>query len=204
MSCLWLLRKGLKALYPLRLGPVPRAADSATEDSGAGRGGFPGPPRSPGPRLRFPVPGSGGGWAPGGGRRVGQAPNLYWGELLAVGAMGVDLRVGRGAAQTPDPGEGPGGGPQRWSGGGGRVTCRDQKVGHSTGQVGWRLLEVGNPDQLQGPPRWDRSPAELRGAGLASRGGRCYVPGAWDRLLHGCLALGYLRSGKPRDPARRS
>ncbi|CAM9361333.1 unnamed protein product [Rangifer tarandus platyrhynchus] len=40
-----------------------------------------------------------GGVAPGSGGRAGQAPNLYWGELLAVGAR-VDLGVGREAAQS--------------------------------------------------------------------------------------------------------
>lgn len=149
----------------------------------------PGPPRGPAASLQRPGPGSvglclaqwaarlRGGAAPGSGRRAGQAPNLYWGELLAVGAR-VDLGVGRRAAQSPDPGGDPRGGvgvgkgdwrrPERGA---------PHPGGWREGSGGW---EVGNPDQLRGPPRGGtgaRQTSEAQAQLLEVEDAVCQAPG---------------------------
>lgn len=132
---------------------------------------------------------------------MGQAPNLYWGELLAVGAMGVDLWVGRGAAQTPDSGWGET--PEvEW--GWGRVTGETRKWGTALGRLAgdcWKWVTQTSSRGLHGGTGVRQS-SGAQARLLEVEAAVCQVPGTGSFM--GVRLLDTRDPGKPRDPARRS
>lgn len=150
-------------------------------------------------------------------KAVDPAPQLcVLGELLEEEA-GWTSGAGRGAAQSPDPGE-----LQGRRGVAGRTSSqRSERLGvcaeRSKGTECTRGWEVEARDQTRGSPRSGTGvEVELRGAGPASRGGRCSArprtaPPAGSRLLQrglgfssgvGLLALH--DPGIPRNSAKRA